>query len=420
MRRAGKHKLVSKETTAKIDRIVTHRVWGVPLFFVVMFITFEATFSLGAYPMEWIEQGVSALGGYVDGVMDSGPFRDLLVDGVIGGVGGVIVFLPNILILYLLISIMEESGYMSRAAMIMDKSMRRIGLHGKSFIPLIMGFGCNVPAIVATSSIESRSSRLITIFVNPFMSCSARLPVYILLAGTFFPNHSGLILFGLYLLGIVLAVTTAIIMRKILFRGERRTFQVELSRYALPSIVSALTLMWDKSWQYLRKMGGLILIASVAVWFLSYYPRNESVSLAQQQQNSYMGRVGIFCEPVMKPLGLEWKANVALISGVAAKELIVSTLGVLYAENNIDESASSARLSAKITSIDPHTGKSDFTPISALAFMVFVLIYFPCVASLSAISFQSGSWKWAVVSMAYCTILAWVCAFVTYQIGSIL
>lgn len=412
-------KIIGQSVSSKMDSIVMHKIWGVPLFFFIMYLAFEATFSLGAYPMGWIESGVELLGQWVGAQMGAGVLKDLLIDGVIGGVGGVIVFLPNIVILYLLISLMEDSGYMMRAALIMDKSMRRIGLHGKSFIPLVMGFGCNVPAIVAASTIESRSSRLITMVINPFMSCSARLPVYMLLVGTFFPYHASFVFFGLYLLGVLLAVVTAIAMRKLVFRGMSQPYTAVLSPYQLPSVRSTLRLMWDKIWQYLRKMGGLILIASIAIWFLSYYPQHPNLSKSEQQRYSYMGQLGRFCEPVMRPIGLEWKANVALISGVAAKELIVSTLGVLYT-NTSDHSEQQMALSAKLTSVDSVTGKADFTPLSALSFMVFVLIYFPCVASLAAIATQSHSWKWAIASLVYSTGLAWCCAFAVYQIGSYL
>lgn len=411
------HKKASRTLTDRIDRVVTHRWWGIVIFLVVMFLVFEATFSLGAYPMGWIESGVEALASFVQGTMNDGMLKDLVVDGVIGGVGGVIVFLPNILILYLLISVMEDSGYMNRAATVMDAVMRRVGLHGKSFIPLVMGFGCNVPAIMASSSIESRSSRLITIFINPFMSCSARLTVYILLVGTFFPDNGGLVFFGLYLLGIVLAVVTALILRRFLFRGRRTPFRVILAPYSLPSLRLSLSMMWDKSWQYLKKMGGLILIASIAVWFLSYFPQNKHLSSSEQQQNSYMGQIGQFCEPVMAPLGFEWRANVALLSGVAAKELIVSTLGVLYTESDDLENSS---LPSRLQAVDAQTGRPDFTQSSALSFMVFVLIYFPCIASLMAIASQSGSWKWALASLLYSTFLAWICAFAAYRLANLI
>ncbi|MEG1589130.1 MAG: ferrous iron transport protein B [Mucinivorans sp.] len=411
------HKQVTLQSTSRLDRIVTHRVWGVPIFLFLMFLVFEATFSLGAYPMGWIESGVDMLSTYLQGVMPHGVLKDLLVDGVVGGVGGVIVFLPNILILYLLISIMEDSGYMSRASFVMDKVMHRIGLHGRSFIPLVMGFGCNVPAIMATSSIESRSSRLITIFINPFMSCSARLTVYILLVGTFFPHHGSLVFFALYLLGILLAVLTSLALRRFLFRGRRQSHQFHLKPYQMPSLRSSLSLMWDKAWQYLKKMGGLILVASIVVWFLSYYPRADHMSVSEQQENSYMGQIGKFCEPVMAPLGFQWRANVSLISGVAAKELIVSTLGVLYSESDARESG--LTLPQKLASINPQTSRPDFTSLSALSFMVFVLIYFPCIASLTAIARESGSWRWAAASMLYSTILAWVLAFIVYQVGGL-
>ncbi len=403
-----------ERTTNMIDSLVTHKFWGYPIFFLFMWIMFEATFSLGAYPMGWIESGVSALGGWVNGVMADGPLKDLIADGIIGGVGGVLVFLPNILILYLFISFMEDSGYMARAAFIMDKVMHRIGLHGKSFIPLIMGFGCNVPAIMSTRTIESRSSRIITILINPFISCSARLPVFILIAGTFFPAHAGAVLFGLYLLGILAAVFTARLLRSSFFKKDDTPFVMELPPYRLPTVKSTIRHMWEKAVLYLRKMGGLILVASVCVWFLSYFPRQADPAV--QHENSYIARAGKFCEPVVRPLGLNWKAGVALLTGAVAKEVTVSTLGVLYADAG-DTATDSAALSRKLTEIDPATGRPDFDHASALAFLVFVLLYFPCIASLAAIKQEAGI-KWALFSMAYNTLLAWVLAFGVYRVVS--
>ncbi len=402
-----------ERTTNLIDSIVTHKFWGFPIFFLFMWVMFEATFSLGAYPMDWIESGVSALGGWINGAMADGALKDLIADGIIGGVGGVLVFLPNILILYLFISFMEDSGYMARAAFIMDRVMHRIGLHGKSFIPLIMGFGCNVPAIMSTRTIESRSSRIITILINPFMSCSARLPVFILIAGTFFPDHAGGVLFGLYLLGIAAAVFTAKLLRKSVFKKDDTPFVMELPPYRVPTAKSTIRHMWEKAVLYLRKMGGLILVASVCVWFLSYFPRQEDRSL--QQENSYIGLVGKFCEPVVRPMGLDWKASVALLGGTVAKELTVSTLGVLYADSG-DQAIDETALPHKLTEVNPATGKPDFDKASALAFLVLVLLYFPCFATLVAIKQEAGI-RWAAFSFVYNTLLAWVLAFIVYRVA---
>lgn len=317
------------KTTRIIDAFVTNRLFGFPIFIFLMWLMFEATFKLGAYPMDWIESGVSWLSGLVQTFMPDGSLKDLLVDGVLGGVGGVIVFLPNILILYFFISFMEDSGYMARAAFIMDRIMHRIGLHGKSFIPLIMGFGCNVPAIMATRTIESRSSRLITMLINPFMSCSARLPIYILLVGTFFPKRASIVFLGLYLLGILIAVVSAKLLRKFHFKRDETPFVMELPPYRMPTVKATLRHMWGKAEQYLRKMGGLILVASIIVWFLSYYPRHEAAGereltekeIATQQQESYLGRVGSFIAPVVEPLGFNWKVSIALVSEPLLKNL---------------------------------------------------------------------------------------------------
>ncbi|MFR1236295.1 MAG: ferrous iron transport protein B [Barnesiella sp.] len=409
------------KTTRIIDAFVTNRLFGFPIFIFLMWLMFEATFKLGAYPMDWIESGVSWLSGLVQTFMPDGSLKDLLVDGVLGGVGGVIVFLPNILILYFFISFMEDSGYMARAAFIMDRIMHRIGLHGKSFIPLIMGFGCNVPAIMATRTIESRSSRLITMLINPFMSCSARLPIYILLVGTFFPKRASVVFLGLYLLGILIAVVSAKLLRKFHFKRDETPFVMELPPYRMPTVKATVRHMWGKAEQYLRKMGGLILVASIIVWFLSYYPRHEAAGereltekeIATQQQESYLGRVGSFIAPVVEPLGFNWKVSIALVSGTAAKELIVSTIGVLYSENDPDNTAN---LSQKLTAPNPHTGKPDFTPAIALSFMVFVLLYFPCLATVAAIIQESGSWKWGAFSVLYNTGIAWGAAFIVYRL----
>lgn len=415
----------NNRNTSIIDRIVTHKYLGIPLFLLVMFVMFWSTFTLGAYPQEWIEAGFSWLGEMVGSMMSDGPLRDLIVDGIIGGVGSVAVFLPNILILYLFISLMEDSGYMARAAFIMDKLMHLAGLHGKSFIPLVMGFGCNVPAIMATRTIESHSSRLITILINPFMSCSARLPVFILLAGTFFPEHAGLALFGIYLFGGVMAILTARVLRRFMFGADETPFVMELPPYRIPTINATLRHMWERSEQYLKKIGGLILVAAIVIWFLSYYPRTSyepsavgvienvsSQSAMVQSENSYLGRIGKFCEPVMEPLGLDWRASVAMLSGAAAKEIVVSTLGVLYSVE--DAESDGASLSQHLLA------SGNYSRAAALAMMIFVLLYFPCIATVSAIAQETGGWKWALFSVVYNTVLAWVVAFAAFHIGGLL
>lgn len=400
--------LEKEQTTRVIDSIVTHRIWGYPIFFLFLYIMFEGTFVLGDYPMQGIEWLVDQLGNLIRNNMTEGPLKDLLIDGIIGGVGGVIVFLPNILILYFFISILEDSGYMARAAFIMDKIMHRMGLHGKSFIPLIMGFGCNVPAIMATRTIEDRKSRLITMLVNPLMSCSARLPIYLVMIGAFFPNCASFMLLCIYTAGILLAVIMARIFSKFLVKGEDSPFVMELPPYRMPTSKSIMRHTWEKGAQYLKKMGGIIMIASIIIWFLGYYPQHDAYeSVAEQQENSYIGQIGKAIEPVIKPLGFDWKLGIGLISGVGAKELVVSTLGVLYTNEGDVENVN---LSNRIP----------ITPLVALAYMLFVLIYFPCIATFAAIKQESGSWKWAIFTAGYTTGLAWLVAFTVFQIGSLI
>lgn len=400
--------LEKEQTTRVIDSIVTHRIWGYPIFFLFLYIMFEGTFVLGDYPMQGIEWLVDQLGNLIRNNMAEGPLKDLLIDGIIGGVGGVIVFLPNILILYFFISILEDSGYMARAAFIMDKIMHRMGLHGKSFIPLIMGFGCNVPAIIATRTIEDRKSRLITMLVNPLMSCSARLPIYLVMIGAFFPNCASFMLLCIYTAGILLAVIMARIFSKFLVKGEDSPFVMELPPYRMPTSKSIMRHTWEKGAQYLKKMGGIIMIASIIIWFLGYYPQHDAYeSVAEQQKNSYIGQIGKAIEPVIKPLGFDWKLGIGLISGVGAKELVVSTLGVLYTNEGDVENVN---LSNRIP----------ITPLVALAYMLFVLIYFPCIATFAAIKQESGSWKWAIFTAGYTTGLAWLIAFTVFQIGSLI
>ena len=400
--------LEKEQTTRVIDSIVTHRIWGYPIFFLFLYIMFEGTFVLGDYPMQGIEWLVDQLGNLIRNNMAEGPLKDLLIDGIIGGVGGVIVFLPNILILYFFISILEDSGYMARAAFIIDKIMHRMGLHGKSFIPLIMGFGCNVPAIMATRTIEDRKSRLITMLVNPLMSCSARLPIYLVMIGAFFPNCASFMLLCIYTAGILLAVIMARIFSKFLVKGEDSPFVMELPPYRMPTSKSIMRHTWEKGAQYLKKMGGIIMIASIIIWFLGYYPQHDAYeNVAEQQENSYIGQIGKAIEPVIKPLGFHWKLGIGLISGVGAKELVVSTLGVLYTNEGDVENVN---LSNRIP----------ITPLVALAYMLFVLIYFPCIATFAAIKQESGSWKWAIFTAGYTTGLAWLVAFTVFQIGSLI
>ena len=399
--------LDKEHTTRVIDSIVTHRFWGFPIFFLFMYLMFEGTFVLGEYPMMGIEWLVEFFGNLIRDNMADGPLKDLLVDGTIGGVGGVIVFLPNILILYFCISLMEDSGYMARAAFIMDKIMHKMGLHGKSFIPLIMGFGCNVPAIMASRTIEHRKSRLITMLVNPLMSCSARLPIYLLLVGAFFPNNGSLILLLIYSIGILLAVLLARLFSRFLVKGDDTPFVMELPPYRMPTAKAIFRHTWEKGAQYLRKMGGIIMIASIVIWALGYYPDHDAYeTVAEQQENSYIGQIGKAMEPVIEPLGFDWKLGIGILSGVGAKELVVSTLGVLYTN---DAEADVVSLAERIP----------ITPLVAFCYMVFVLIYFPCIATIVAIKQESGSWKWALFTAVYTTLLAWVMAFAIYRIGGL-
>ncbi len=417
----------SADTTRVLDAIVTNRLFGFPIFLAIMAFIFWATFSVGQYPMDWIEAAVGWLGSLVEQYMPDGPLKDLIGDGIIGGVGGVIVFLPNILILYFCLSFLEDSGYMARAAFIMDKVMHRMGIHGKSFIPLVMGFGCNVPAIMSTRSIESRSSRLITILINPFMSCSARVPIYVLLIGAFFPDHATLAFMSLYILGILVAVLTARMLRRFYFKADETPFVMELPPYRLPTFKASCRHMWAKGEQYLRKMGGVILVASIIVWALNYFPLHDeqasTPSFEAEQidegridtsRDSYLEMAGKAVNPVMEPAGFHWRATVAVLAGIPAKEIVVSSLGVLYTG---DEEVAESKLSERIKAPNPVTSKPDFTSASALAFMVFVLLYFPCMATLVAIVKETGHWGYGLFSVVYNTAVAWLAAVITYQIA---
>ena len=399
------------QVTKIIDAFVTHKLWGFPIFFFLMWLMFYCTFNLGAYPQEWIEQLVGLIGQGVDAWMPDGALKDLLVDGVIGGVGSVIVFLPNIMILYLFIAFMEDSGYLARAAFIMDRIMHRIGLHGKSFIPLVMGFGCNVPAVMACRAIESRSSKIITVLITPFMSCSARLPVYVLLVGTFFSAHAALVFLCMYLLGALVAMGTARLLRRFFFKVDETPFVMELPPYRVPTMKTSLRHMWWKGKQYLQKMGGIILLASVIVWAFDYFPLGNREN---PQVDSYLESVGKAVQPVMEPLGTCWQGTVAMLAGVPAKEIVVSTMGVLFTG---DDEATDRELSQRITSVDPSTGVPYFTAASALAFMVFILLYCPCMATIVAVARETGHWGYAAFSIIYNTAVAWIIAFIVYRIA---
>ncbi len=445
-----------------IDSLITHKIWGFPIFLLFLYIMFVSTFKLGQYPMDWINWIVQKAALLLNEFMPAGMLKDMLVGGIINGVGAVIVFLPNILILYFFISIMEDTGYMARVAFIMDKLMHKIGLHGKSFIPLLMGFGCNVPAIMSTRTIENRGDRLLTMLINPFMSCSARLPIYLIIIGSVFPKHQGLMLFGVYLTGIIVAILMAIIFKKTLFKSKESPFVMELPPYRMPTSRVILKHMWNKTRSYLKKIGGIILIGSIIIWALGYFPQHKDISriyalkintlhnsfehkiqnanssqkillqaqedslkeklqlesMAKHQERSFIGILGKFFEPIMRPLGFDWKMTVAVISGTPAKEIVVSTLGVLYQTDN------SGNLKKAIKKARYNTGKRKgeliFTPVVALAFLVFILLYFPCIATIAAVKNESGSWKWALFMVVYTTGLAWFAAFMIYQIGSLI
>ncbi|MGI5914127.1 MAG: ferrous iron transport protein B [Bacteroidales bacterium] len=436
-----------------IDNILTHKIWGFPIFIFFMWAMFQATFTLGSYPMKWIDAGVGYLGNFLGSIMSEGTLKYLVIDGIIGGVGGVIIFLPNILILFFFISFMEDTGYMARVSFIMDKLMHKIGLHGKSFIPLLMGFGCNVPAIMATRTLENKKDRLLTMLITPFMSCSARLPVYVLIISAFFPKNQGMILFSIYMIGIVLGIIVALILKSTLFAKLEAPFVMELPPYRIPTLKNTIKHMWYKGSQYLQKMGTVILLASIIIWGLLYFPRNVEYSsnydeqiaeikannlipeteknsyiysielskAAEHQEQSYIGRVGHFIEPAIRPLGFDWKIGISLVTGLAAKEIVVSSMGILYhAEIDADENSNSLveKLQQQVHLDGKLKGEKVFTPLVALGFMLFVLIYFPCIAVITAIGRESN-WKWAVFTMFYTTALAWLVSFLTYQIGSI-
>ncbi len=435
----------------EIDNILTHKLFGFPIFILFMWLMFQTTFTLGSYPMEWIDAGVGLLGETFTNIMPSGAIKDLLVQGIISGVGGVIIFLPNILILFFFISLMEDTGYMARVSFIMDRLMHKIGLHGKSFIPLLMGFGCNVPAIMATRTLENRKDRILTMLITPFMSCSARLPVFVLLISAFFPYNQGLILLSIYFVGVIMAVLSAIVLKRIFFAKQDVPFVMELPPYRIPTLRNTTMHMWHKSVQYLKKMGGIILAASILIWALSYYPKNikyskdynalieqeinstlpndgekskrisslELQKKAEEIEQSYIGRMGRFIEPAIHPLGFDWKIGVSILTGLAAKEIVVSSMGILYqADLSADEESESLIeiLQQQTFTEGNRKGEKVFTPLTAYGLMLFVLIYFPCVAVIAAIR-KEANWSWAFFTMVYTTTIAWVVSFLVYQIG---
>ena len=408
--RPGKIKREHRSLTDKIDAIVTNKWLAFPIFFLLLYIVFFGTFTLGEYPMQWIDWLVARFSDFISSIMPDGMVKDLVTDGIIGGVGSVLVFLPNIVLLYFFISLLEDSGYMARAAFIMDRMMHKMGLHGKSFIPMIMGFGCNVPAIMATRTIESRKSRLITTLIVPFMSCSGRLPVYLLIVGAFFPHYGSLVLLGIYVLGIALAIITAKVMSRF-FKDDDLPFVMELPPYRVPTSKSILRHTWEKGKQYLHKITGIILISSIIIWFLGYFPNhNKYEDKVTQQENSYLGYIGKAIEPVLEPLGFDWQMGVGILSGVAAKELVVSSMGVMYSiDEDVESGSGETRLQQALL--------NSISPAAALAFMVFVLLYFPCIATFGAIMAETRGWKWPLFSAVYTILVAWVMAFAVYRIA---
>lgn len=418
-------KMGAYRVTHMIDALVTNRWLGLPLFFLILFLVFEVTFSLGQMPMDWIEDGVAWLSATLGGLLPDGPVRDMIIDGALAGVGAVIVFMPQILILYFFISLMEDSGYMARAAFIMDKFMHRMGLHGKSFIPLIMGFGCNVPAIMATRTIESRRSRLVTMLVVPFMSCSARLPIYIMIVGTFFAAQwQAAVVVSLYIAGVAAAVVMSRVFCRFMLKSDDTPFVMELPPYRFPTAKAIGRHTWDKGQQYLRKMGGIILMASIVVWALGYFPRHPELSRPEQQERSFIGRIGQFVEPAFRPQGFTWKQDVSIIAGVGAKEIVASTLGVLYADDDsfaddetLDAANEAGREQTKYTVLREKMEADGMTPLTAYSYLLFILLYFPCLATVAAIKGETGSWRWAVFLAAYTTGVAWVASAVFYQVA---
>ncbi len=445
-----------RKLTQKLDAIFTHKWLGLPIFALILWLMFEATFSLGKYPEQWIGDEVSLLSSWITGLMQPGMLRDLLADGIIEGIGGVIVFLPNIVLLYLFIALMEDTGYMARVVFITDKLMHKIGLHGKSFIPMMMGFGCSVPAILATRTIEDRKDRLVTMLIIPFMSCSARLPLYVLIVSAFFPQHSGSVLFLMYVIGMVVAIATAFLLKKSVLKGQQLPFVMELPPYRIPTYKVVLLHMWDRAVQYLKKVAGIILVASIIIWALGYFPvqtqaeqayqqrkqelekislqnpkQNEEIKdelvklrrnyLLEKQESSYIGRLGKLIQPVMSPLGFDWKMSVSILAGIPGKEIVVSTMAVLYNQYEVESGNKvilTEQLQKEVYRSGPKAGQAVFSPLVALSFMIFVLLYFPCLSTIAVIKYESGSIKWGIFVIVYTTLVAWLFSFLVFQVGS--
>jgi ferrous iron transport protein B len=420
-------------TTERIDKVMTNKYLGFPIFLLMMFLTFYATFSLGTIPTEWIMKGVTLFSEFVSHLLENGILKDLLVDGIIRGLGSVLVFLPNILLLFFFISLMEDTGYMARAAFIMDKLMHKMGLHGRSFIPMVMGFGCNVPAIMATRTIRNKGDRLLTMMIIPFMSCSARLPVYIVLISAFFKDYPAVVFIGIYLLGIVMAVLFARILNRTVFQRKETPFVMELPPYRMPVAKNTVLHIWDKASQYLSKIGGTILLAVVLIWVLEYFPRTSTVEVVKETpalsgkitpavshlEQSYIGRIGHFIEPVICPLGFDWRMGVSLVAGIPAKEIVIGTMAVLYGTQNDQHKNESLQtsLQSQLYEGGPKAGKPVFNKAVALSFLVFVLLYFPCIAVIASIKKESGSWKYALLTVLYTTAAAWIVSFFVYHVA---
>ena len=415
------------KATHRIDRVLSNKYIGFPIFFAILFLMFQTTFSLGQYPMDWIDAAVGWLGEWFGSTMSEGPLRSMLVDGVIGGVGSVIVFLPQILILYFFISLMEDSGYMARAAFIMDRLMHKMGLHGKSFIPLVMGFGCNVPAVMATRTIESRRSRIITMLILPFMSCSARLPIYIMITGTFFAMHyRSWVMISLYVIGIAMSVVASKALSAFVIKGEDTPFVMELPPYRWPTPKAICRHTWEKGKEYLKKMGGVILVASIIVWALGFFPHDDTLTLQQQQEQSYIGRMGKAIEPLFRPQGFNWKLDVSLIAGVGAKEIVASSIGVLYSGDE-DLAPQPPKGEEGEMTASPPLGvrgalmvNDGVTPLTAYCYLLFVLLYFPCIATIVAIKNETGTWRWAFFAAVYTTAIAWIVSAAVNCLGRVL
>lgn len=403
-------------------------------FFVIMWLIFQATFTIGQYPMDWIDNAVAWLQEQAQATLPEGFWRDLLIEGVLGGVGAVAVFLPNILILYFLISLLEDSGYLARAATLADPLLNRAGLHGKSFIPMLMGFGCNVPAVMATRTIESRKARLLTMTVVPFMSCSARIPVYLIFAGAFFPQQAGTVMFGLYMLGIAIAFLSAVVLSKVIKTQGHSHFILAIPPYRRPMLKSVVSHTWERGREYLRKMATVILLASVALWVMNYITvpnpfRTTPVaatesSLAQHTEEggervTILELIGRGAQPVFAPLGYNWQMTAGIVTGVSAKELLVSTLGVLY---NIPQEAADedAAVETIAQGRETHLARSikaaGTTQASAMSFLIFALLYIPCIATIAALKNESSRWKYALMSSVYTLVVAYTLSFLVYQL----